>query len=93
MYATVCVYGGGRRGKRALSARCGRLQDIFKTGRTKLVAAALEGKSIKIPLRSLGEYSAGIIVQFARITRISRVFLSLTHEMTYLAPSKKKNTI
>lgn len=55
---------------------CRTYSAFFKTtAHEDFVAVALERKSIKIPLRSLGEYSAGIIVQFARITRISRVFL------------------
>lgn len=87
----------GRRGK-AISSPRGGPHDIFCVGffflfysdcRTKAVAAALEGKSIKIPLRSLGEYSAGIIVQFARITRISRVFLP-RHAKWLALPGKKR---
>lgn len=62
---------------------------FFPDSRTKVVAATLEGKSIKIPLRSLGEYSAGIIVQFARITRISRVFLP-QHAKWLALPDKKR---
>lgn len=69
MYSAIYVYG-----KRAFFSSDPRRR-FLRQPRTKIVAVALERKSIKIPLRSLGEYSAGIIVQFARITRISRVFL------------------